>query len=136
MFDQKFAWLATRMSKTAVADKLRVAWAAVEEIIARVMADEDAVAGDHYANLRRIGIDEISDKRFRDDIVNALTHNLSNGLIESSNTKIRLLTRIAFGFKSVEALIALAMLRHVGGRSCMTSAVTPAPRALICETRS
>jgi transposase len=40
----------------------------------------------------------------------ALTHNLSNALVESTNTKIRLLQRIAFGFKSVDALIALAML--------------------------
>ena len=39
-----------------------------------------------------------------------LDHGLSNGLIESTNTKIRLLTRIAFGFRSPEALIALAML--------------------------
>ena len=31
----------------------------------------------------------------------------SNGLIESTNTKIRLITRIAFGFKSPEALIML-----------------------------
>ncbi|MHA6618452.1 transposase, partial [Pseudonocardia sp. DLS-67] len=34
----------------------------------------------------------------------------SNGLIESTNTKIRLLTRVAFGFARPEALIALAML--------------------------
>ncbi|NUT06934.1 MAG: ISL3 family transposase, partial [Hamadaea sp.] len=32
----------------------------------------------------------------------------------STNTKIRLLTRMAFGFKSAEALIALARL-HLGG---------------------
>jgi transposase len=51
---------------------------------------------------------------FRGDIVNTLTHRLSNGLIESTNTKIRLLTRVAFGFKSVDALIALAKL-HLGG---------------------
>jgi len=43
-----------------------------------------------------------------------LTHGLSNGLTESVNTKIRLLTRIAFGFKSPDALIALAML-SLGG---------------------
>jgi len=30
--------------------------------------------------------------------------------IESVNTKIRLITRVAFGFHSPEALIALAML--------------------------
>jgi transposase len=51
---------------------------------------------------------------FRGDIINTLTHKLSNGLIESTNTKIRLLTRVAFGFKSVDALIALAKL-HLGG---------------------
>jgi transposase len=39
-----------------------------------------------------------------------LDHGLSNGLIESTNTKIRLLTRLAFGFKDPYALIALAML--------------------------
>ena len=42
-------------------------------------------------------------------ILAAIEHNLSNGLIESTNTKIRLITRIAFGFKSPEALIALAL---------------------------
>jgi transposase len=35
---------------------------------------------------------------------------LSNGLIESTNTKIRLLTRVAFGFHGPKPLIALAML--------------------------
>ena len=39
-----------------------------------------------------------------------LDHGLSQGLIESTNTKIRLLTRIAFGFHGPEPLIALAML--------------------------
>ncbi len=48
--------------------------------------------------------------RHRQAIDAALDHGLSQGLIESSNTKIRLLTRIAFGFRSPEALIALAML--------------------------
>jgi transposase len=40
----------------------------------------------------------------------------SNGLIESVNTKVRLITRVAFGFKSPDALIALAML-NLGGHS-------------------
>jgi len=44
----------------------------------------------------------------------ALTEGLSNALVESVNTKIRLLTRVAFGFRSPEALIALAML-SLGG---------------------
>jgi transposase len=51
---------------------------------------------------------------FRRDIVHTLIYRLSNGRIESVNTKIRLLTRIAFGFKSVEALTALVRL-HLAG---------------------
>ncbi len=49
----------------------------------------------------------------------ALEHGLSQGLIESTNTKIRLLTRIAFGFRSPEALIALAMLALGGHRPAL-----------------
>ena len=39
-----------------------------------------------------------------------LLYGLSNGLVESINTKLRLLTRIAFGFHSPDTLISLAML--------------------------
>lgn len=55
-------------------------------------------------------------KRHRVAIDAALDHGLSQGLIESTNTKIRLLTRIAFGFRSPQALIALAMLALAGHR--------------------
>jgi transposase len=48
--------------------------------------------------------------RHRDSILAAIEHNLSNALIESTNTKQRLLTRMAFGYKNPEALISLAML--------------------------
>jgi len=50
----------------------------------------------------------------RDRIHAALEHDLSNARIESANTKIRLITRIAFGFRSPDSLIALAML-SLGG---------------------
>jgi transposase len=46
----------------------------------------------------------------RDAIDIALDTGLSQGLIESTNTKIRLLTRIAFGFHGYQPLVALAML--------------------------
>ena len=39
-------------------------------------------------------------RRHRAEINAALDSDLSNALIESTNTKIRLLTRIAFGFKN------------------------------------
>ena len=50
----------------------------------------------------------------RSSILASIEHGLSNGRIESMNTKIRLITRVAFGFKKPEALIALAML-SLGG---------------------
>ncbi|QLQ40157.1 ISL3 family transposase [Micromonospora robiginosa] len=52
--------------------------------------------------------------RHRDAIIASITHGLSNGRIESVNAKIRLITRMAFGFHSPDALIALAML-NLGG---------------------
>ena len=45
-----------------------------------------------------------------DNIETTLDLGLSNALVESINTKIRLLTRIAFGFHSAEALISLTTL--------------------------
>jgi len=53
--------------------------------------------------------------RHRQKILASIEHGLSNGRIESVNTKIRLITRIAFGFASPQPLIALAML-NLGGR--------------------
>ena len=50
----------------------------------------------------------------RAEILASIEHGLSNGRIESMNTKIRLITRVAFGFQSPDALIALAML-SLGG---------------------
>ena len=44
----------------------------------------------------------------------AMLNNLSNALIESTNTKIRVLHRMAFGFATPEHLIALALLDRGG----------------------
>jgi transposase len=53
-------------------------------------------------------------RRFREDIANTLHTGLANARVEGTNTVIRLLTRVAFGFHSPEPLIALVKLR-VGG---------------------
>jgi transposase len=55
-------------------------------------------------------------RRYLAAIHAALDHGLSNGLVESTNTKIRLLTCTAFGFRSPEALIVLALLDGGGYR--------------------
>jgi len=54
--------------------------------------------------------------RYRPAIHASLDHGLSQGRVEAINTKIRLLTRLAFGFHSPEPLIALAMLALGGHR--------------------
>ena len=46
----------------------------------------------------------------RERVEATLIHGLSNALTESVNTKIRLLSRIAYGFHTPQPLIALAML--------------------------
>jgi len=48
--------------------------------------------------------------KHRDRILAAIEHEMSNGLVESVNTKIRVITRVAFGFHHAHGLIALAML--------------------------
>lgn len=52
----------------------------------------------------------------RTAIVATIEHRLTNALVESFNTKIRLIARRAFGFHHVDALIALARLTLSGQR--------------------
>jgi len=54
--------------------------------------------------------------KHRDRVLAAIEHGLSNGLVESTNTKVRLITRMAYGFASPEPLIALALLSLGGHR--------------------
>jgi transposase len=74
---------------------------------------------DWLKRARRCRIPELVDlarriNKHRPGIVATLTHGLSNGLTESVNTKLRLLTRIAYGFKSTDNLIALCLLDRGG----------------------
>lgn len=64
-------------------------------------------------------------KAVRTHIDATLDHALSNALVESVNTKIRLLTRVAFGFRSADALIGLAMLSLGGNRPVLPGRPDP-----------
>jgi Transposase len=61
----------------------------------------------------------------RDGIVAALLHGLSNAQVESVNTKLRVLTRLAFGFRSPDALIGLALLSVAGSAPIYPDAHNP-----------
>lgn len=52
----------------------------------------------------------------RQAIEASLVHGLSNGLIESTNTKTRLIIRRGFGFHSADSIIALVLLSLGGHR--------------------
>ena len=91
----------------------------------KLPADEAAEALDRWvAWARRCRIESfvLLQRRIvshRAQILASIEHGLSNGLIESVNTKIRLLTRIAFGFATPDPLIALAMLTLGGHRPAL-----------------
>lgn len=72
-FDATVAWLATQSSKTTVTELMRIAWRTVGSIIERVWADVEA-GHDRFANVRRIGIDEISYKRGHKYLVVVVDH--------------------------------------------------------------
>lgn len=58
-------------------------------------------------------------RRHYDAILHAIVEKLSNGLIESTNTKTRLIIRRGFGFRTADAIIALVMLCLGGNRPAL-----------------
>jgi transposase len=76
-FDDMAAWLATHTSKTAVVALLRIAWATVGVIIARVVAEARS-RRDPFEGLRRIGIDEISYKKGHRYLTVVVDHDTGN----------------------------------------------------------
>lgn len=49
-------------------------------------------------------------RRHRDHILNTVRHGLSNARVEATNNKIKLLIRIAYGFRDIDTMIGLIML--------------------------
>lgn len=113
---EKLAWIAT------TSPKLHRAYLLKEGLryVFKVKGAEGKIALDRWlAWAQRCRIDTYvllgqKIRRHLPAIHAALDEGISNALVESVNTKIRLLTRIAFGFHGPEPLIALAML-HLGG---------------------
>ena len=64
-FEDQTAWLACRMTATAVAQAQRVSWAAVGSCCARSLARLEEAAPDRLSGLRRIGVDETGFARGR-----------------------------------------------------------------------
>jgi len=58
-FEDRVAWLAVRTDKTTLSAFMRIGWRTVGRILERV-ADTALAVVDQFANLKRIGIDEVS----------------------------------------------------------------------------
>jgi transposase len=61
-FEDRVAWLAVSCSQSAVAQLVRIAWRSVGGICARVAAAAEREV-DLLAGLRRIGVEELSDRK-------------------------------------------------------------------------
>jgi transposase len=59
-FEDQCAWLAVNTSKKAICELMRISWRTVGRICERVSDEAERLAGDRYAGLKRLGLDEIS----------------------------------------------------------------------------
>ena len=53
-------------------------------------------------------------KRHKDAIIATITHGISNARIEATNNKIKLSVRMSYGFRKIDNLISMIMLRCGG----------------------
>jgi transposase len=72
-FEDQVAWQVTKMSLSAVAELMRVAWRTVNGILTRVW-DEIAARVDLLDGLSRIGIDEVSWRRYQRYLLAVVDH--------------------------------------------------------------
>ena len=113
---QKLAWVAKVNGPLYRAyllkEQLRIA-IAKKGVLALTMLDEWLIWA---ARCRIPAFVELGRKIKRNikGIEAAMLNNLSNALVESTNTKLRVLHRMAFGFAKPEHLIALALLDRGG----------------------
>jgi transposase len=112
----KLAWIAKVNTKLYRAylmkEQLRIA-IRTKGVLSLTMLDEWLI----WAQRCRIGAFVELGRKIKKNIAGieaAMLHNLSNALIESTNTKLRVLHRMAFGFRQPEHLIALALLDRGG----------------------
>lgn len=121
---QRLAWVAATQPRLWEAYRLKEG---LRLLFTMHGAEATAAFHDWLAWATTSGIEEFAHLARRiaviaDRVEATLIHGLSNARVEALNTRIRLLTRIAYGFHSPQPLIALAMLSqgahrpHLPGR--------------------
>lgn len=77
-FEETVAWMALHLSRTAVAEFMRISWNTVGPIITRIEKDLSAKRENPFDNLERIGIDETSFKKGHKYITVVVNHDTGN----------------------------------------------------------
>lgn len=129
-FDEQVAWLATKTSKTAVTELMRVAWRTVGSIIARVWDDTEGLF-DRFADLTRIGIDEISYKKGHKYLTVVVDHGSGRLVWAAPGRDTATLTAFAGALGEDRC----ALITHVSadGASWIANAVRgKCPNAILC----
>jgi len=133
VFDQQIAWLATQCSKSAITELMRIAWRTVGAIISRVWNDTSAGL-DFFADLRRIGIDEISYKRGHKYLTVIVDHDTGR-LVWAAPGKDQATLRIFFDALEASGAGRCAKITHVSadGASWIAQVVAErCPNAVRC----
>lgn len=73
-FENTVVWMTKALSKSAVAEYMRISWNTIGPIISRYKADEDPEPKHRFNNLKRIGIDETSYKKGHKYITVVVNH--------------------------------------------------------------
>lgn len=129
-FDDTAAWLATRTSKTAVVQLLRVAWRTVGAIVQRV-GDEARAGRDLLAGLRRIGIDEISYKRGHRYLLVVVDHD-SGRLVWAAPGRDEATLRKFFDLLGAERCQAISLVSADAAEWIATVVAERCPQATLC----
>lgn len=119
-FEDTVAWLAPHMCRSALAELMRVDWRTVGGICARVEAGDPADARapldrwlSRACRCRIPQFVELSRKvrRKREGVPRSIELGVSNARVEAVNNKIKVAVRQGHGFRNIDNLIALVMLR-------------------------
>ncbi len=129
-FEDTVAWLVAHAAATVVAVLLRIAWRSVTAIVTRVIADR-AAGTDRLANLRRIGIDEISYRKGHQYLLVVTDHDTGRLVWAGKDRTTDTLNRFFDDLGEDRA----AMLTHVsadGAEWIHTTVAARAGHAVLC----
>jgi transposase len=124
------AWLAVHTSKSSVVELMRIAWRSVGSILTRVRADIDATV-DRFADLRRIGIDEISYKRHHRYLTVVVDHDSGRLVWAAAGRDVATLGRF-FDQLGPERCAAITHVSADGANWIERVVAARCPQALLC----